>query len=465
MGEERWELAVIGAGPAGYVGALHGARLGLRTAVVEAGPVGGTCLNLGCIPTKTLAATAEVLNAVRRAGEFGIEVGEVRVDFPRAVARQRQVVDRLRRGIQYLFKKQGVTVITGTARFLDPQRLAVTGPDGTESMVVAERFLIATGSRPAVPAVFGYDGERVITSDEALTLPSLPERLVILGGGVIGCEFASFFATLGTRVAIVELMDTILPMLDREVAAAVQAALRKRGVTIHTGVQATAVEKGDDGVKVTLNTGAGVEGERLLISIGRRAASDGLALDRAGVDTTPRGEIPVNDRMLTAVPHIAAAGDVTAGRYKLAHVASREAVVAVEALLGRETRMDYRAVPSVVFTSPEAAGVGFTEEEARASAERQGLGKSAVRTGKFSFVANGKALAGGEYDGFVKVVAGPRGELWGVHIVGPHASDLIAEATLALQAGLQLEDLRRTIHAHPTLAEALWEAAEAVEQE
>ncbi|MGE5554628.1 MAG: dihydrolipoyl dehydrogenase [Betaproteobacteria bacterium] len=465
MSEERWDLVVIGAGPAGYVGALHGAKLGAKTAVVEPGPVGGTCLNRGCIPTKALAATAEVLNTVRRAGEFGIAVGEVRVDFQKILARQRQVVDRLRRGILYLFKQQGVTVITGTAHFLDPHRLAVTAPDGTEQVVAADRMLIATGSRPAVPAAFGYDGERVITSDEALSLPDLPESLVILGGGVVGCEFASFFATLGTRVAVVEMMETILPMLDREVAAAIHGALRKRGVTIHVGAQATAVEKTASGVKVTLSTGAVVEGERLLVSVGRRANSDGLALDRSEVATTPRGEIPVDDRMLTPVPHLGAAGDVTAGRFKLAHVASREAIVAVDNLLGRASRMDYRAVPSAVFTSPEASGVGLTEGEARAEAEREGLSGSSVRIGKFSFVANGKALAGGEYDGFVKVVAGAGGQLRGVHIVGPHASDLIAEAALALQARLTLEDLRRTIHAHPTLAEAVWEAVEAVEGE
>lgn len=462
MNESHWDLLVIGAGPAGYVGALHGAALGARTAVVEPGPVGGTCLNRGCIPTKTLSATAEVLNTVRRAAEYGIEVGEVRVDFAKAMARQRQVVDRLRRGIQFLFKKQGVELLAGTARFADPHRLVLAGPDGTEARLEADRILVATGSRPAVPAAFGYDGEQVLTSDEALALPELPKSLVILGGGVIGCEFASFFATLGTKVSIVELMETILPPLDREVSAAVHSALKKRGVAIHTGVQATAVEKTAQGVRLVLNTGAVVEGERLLVSVGRRAATDGLALERAGIATTPRGEIPVDERMLTSVPHIGAAGDVIAGRYKLAHTASREATVAVDNLLGRAARMDYRAVPGVVFTSPEAAGVGLTEAEALSWAEREGKSAGAVRTGKFSFVANGKALAGGEYEGFVKVVAGPEGEILGAHIVGPHASDLVAEATLAIQNGLRLEDLRRTIHAHPTLAEAIWDAAEAI---
>lgn len=462
MSETQWDLAVIGAGPAGYVGALRAAALGARTAVIEPGPVGGTCLNRGCIPTKTLAATAEVLQAVRRAGEFGIEVGEVRIDFAKAMARQRQVVDRLRRGILYLFKKAGVELITGTARFSDPHHLLVTGADGTAQTVSASRFLVCPGSHPVVPAAFGYDGERVITSDEALGLTDLPRSLVVLGGGVVGCEFASFFATLGTRVAVVEMMETILPMLDREVSGAVHSALRKRGVAVHTAVLATAVEKTETGVRVTLDSGAVVEGDRLLVSVGRRAATEGLGLERAGLALTPRGEVPVDDRMLTPVAHVGAAGDATAGRFKLAHVASREAIVAVENLLGRHCRMDYRAVPSVVFTSPEAAGVGLTESEARAEAERLGLAAGAVRVGKFSFVANGKALAGGEYEGFAKIVAGPGGEVRGVHVVGPHASDLIAEATLALQAGLSLEDLRRTIHAHPTLSEAIWDAAEAV---
>lgn len=463
MSEDRFDLVVIGAGPAGYVGALHAAKLGARVAVVEPGPVGGTCLNQGCIPTKALAATAEVLATVRRAAEFGIEVGEIRVDFAKAMARQRQVVDRLRRGILFLFRKQGVTQVEGRARFLDPHRLAVTVPDGTETTLVFDRGLIATGSRPAVPQALGYDGERVITSDEALALPELPKTLLILGGGVIGCEFASFFATLGTKVTVIELMPTILPMLDAEVAATVHGALKKRGVAFHLGVQATSVEKGPEGVRVTLSSGAGLSGERLLVSIGRRANSDELALDKAGVAVTPRGELPVDERLRTNVPHLAAAGDVTAGRFKLAHVASREAMVAVEALLGRESRMDYRAVPGVVFTAPEAAGVGLTEAEARAAEEKAGRDPAQVRVGKFAFVASGKALAGGEYEGFVKVLAGSGGELLGVHLVGPHASDLVVEATLALQAGLGVEGLRRAIHAHPTLSEVVWEAAEALE--
>lgn len=463
MSEDRWDLVVIGAGPAGYVGALHAARLGLRTAVVEPGPVGGTCLNRGCIPTKALAATAEVLHTIRRAADFGISVGEVQVDFPKVLARQRQVVDRLRRGILFLFKQHGVAHLAGTASFVDPHHVALMAADGSKTLLAAERFLVATGSRPAVPGVFGYDGESVITSDEALSLPVVPESLVILGGGVIGCEFASFFASLGTRVTVVELLETILPMLDREVAAAVRGALKKRGVAIHTGVRAAGVERGPGRVRVLLEGGAVVEGERLLVAIGRRAASDGLELERAGVTVDRRGEIPVDDRMLTNVAHIAAAGDVTAGRFKLAHVASREALVAVETLAGRESRMDYRAVPNAVFTIPEAAGVGLTEAEARAAVAAAGE-EAAVRVGKFAFVANGKALAGGEYEGFVKVVAGPGGELYGVHVVGPHASDLIAEATIALEAGIGLDGLRRAIHAHPTLAEAVWEAAEAATQ-
>jgi dihydrolipoamide dehydrogenase len=302
----------------------------------------------------------------------------------------------------------------------------------------------------------------VLTSDEALVLPELPGSLVILGGGVIGCEFASFFATLGTKVTVVELMPAILPMLDAEVSAAVHAALRRRGVAFHLGVKATAVEKGPGGVRLLLDSGVAVEGERLLVSIGRRANSDGLDLERAGIVLTPRGEVPVDEQMRTNVAHVAAAGDVTAGRYKLAHVASREALVAVESLLGRASRMSYRAVPAVVFTSPEAAGVGLTEAEARVAAEQAGLGPDAVRVGRFNFVASGKALAGGEHEGFVKVISGAGSELLGMHVVGPHASDLIAEATLALEAGLGVAGLRQAIHAHPTLAEAVWEAAEAV---
>lgn len=456
--EQRWDLVIIGAGPAGYVGAVRAAQMGARVVVVDEGQVGGTCLNRGCIPTKALAATAEVLNTVRRASDFGIEVGEVRIDFPKALARQRQVVERLRRGILFLFKKHGVTQISGTARFLDPHRVAVTEASGAETILLADRVLIATGSRPTVPAAFDYDGDRVITSDEALSLPELPQSLLILGGGVIGCEFASFFATLGTKVTVLELMPSILPLLDREVAGAVHSSLKKRGVTLLTGVKAVAVAKRPEGVELTLDNGTVLQAERLLVSVGRRANTDGLCLEAAGVSVTNRGEIPVDDRLHTNVPHIAAAGDVTAGRFKLAHVASHEALVAVESLLGRDSRIDYRAVPAAVFTSPEAAGVGLTEEEARAQAEQSG---EELQVGKFSFVASGKALAGGDYEGFVKVVAGAGGRLYGVHIVGPHASDLIPEAVLALQAGLGLDALTHAIHAHPTLAETVWEAASA----
>ncbi|MGE5508222.1 MAG: dihydrolipoyl dehydrogenase [Chitinophagales bacterium] len=459
--EQRWDLVVVGAGPAGYVGAVRAAQLGARVAVIDESHVGGTCLNRGCIPTKALAATAEVLSTVRRAGEFGIEVGEVRIDFSKAMARQRQVVERLRRGILFLFKKHGVTLFTGKARFLDPHRLAVVEATGSESVLVADRVLVATGSRPAVPPLFGWDGEQVITSDEALALPALPQSLLILGGGVIGCEFASFFATLGTKVTVLELMPSILPLLDREVAGVIHSALKKKGVVIQTGVKAVAVDKGPAGVSLTLEGGAVLEAERLLVSIGRRANTEGLGLEAAGVVLTGRGEIAVDARLRTNQPHIAAAGDVTAGRFKLAHVASHEALAAVESLLGREAHLDYLAVPGVVFTSPEAAGVGLTEEEARAEAEQRG---EQLRVGKFSFVASGKALAGGEYEGFVKVLAGGGGRLYGVHIVGPHASDLLPEAVLALQSGLGLDALIHAIHAHPTLSEAVWEAATAARE-
>jgi dihydrolipoamide dehydrogenase len=370
------------------------------------------------------------------------------------LSRQRSVVERLQKGIAFLFRKNGVAYVEGEARFSDPNTVVVTKRDGSVEELSAARFLLATGSRPAVLPLFQYDGETVITSNEALSLDAVPESLVVVGGGVVGCEFASIFAELGSKVTIIEMMPSILPMHDGEVSRQLTSYLKRRGITIHAKAKAAKVTKVPGGVTVSLEGGTEVTAAKMLVSIGRSVNTDSLGLGATGVATNQRGEILVDESMRTNIPHIYACGDATQGRFKLAHVASREGIVAVQNMRGNETRMSYRTIPSCVFTRPEAAGVGLTEEEAK-------LAGLVVRTGKALFLTSGKALAEGDSEGFVKVVVAENGRLLGMHIVGLHASDLIAEAAVAIESNLSACQLADVIHAHPTLAEVVQEAAEA----
>lgn len=453
----EYDVVIIGAGPGGYVAAIRAAQLGLSVCAVEEAAVGGTCLNRGCIPTKALYASVSLLAQMRRASEYGLRVGEVAADFPAIMARKAAVVDRLVKGIHHLFKKNRITLLAGRGRLLDCRRVRVEGPGGEVREVIGRHVILATGSRPAVFPALGYDGRQVITSDEALSLEAVPASLLVVGGGAIGCEFASLFAELGSRVTVVEAMPNLLPLVDEEVSRQLRSYFKRRGIEVKTGTTVQAVEKRPSSVKVFLGSGEELEVERVLVSVGRVPNTSDLGLEEAGVEVNARGEIPVTEGMETNVPGIFAVGDVTDVRAKLAHVASRQGVVAAERIAGRPAAMDYRAVPSCVFTRPEVASVGLTEAEAEKAGQP-------VRVGRFFFLANGKALAMGETEGFVKVVADGRdGRVLGVHIIGPHASDLIAEGTLAVEAGVSAERLAQVIHAHPTLPEALLEAAEAAE--
>ncbi|MCL6610119.1 MAG: dihydrolipoyl dehydrogenase [Peptococcaceae bacterium] len=449
-----YKVAVIGAGPGGYTAAIRAARLGARVALVEKGNVGGTCLNRGCIPTKTLAAGVSVLHAVRRAAEFGIGAGEVSVDIGRMMERKNRVVARLVQGVEFLLKKNKVDLIRGTARLAGKGRVAVEGPEVARELQ-AENIILATGTEPAMNRSFGYDGESVITSDEALNLGEVPPRLLIIGGGVIGCEFACIFSALGSKVTVAEVMPAILPLMDREVSRQVQALLKRQGINIRAGVKVREIQKLQGSVKAVLEGGEEIEADRVIISIGREMNLKGLGLEEAGAALGDRGEVLVNDRMETSVPGIYAVGDIT-GKIQLAHVASAQGLAAADNIMGRGRMMDYGLVPSCIYTSPEVGSVGLTSQEA----EERGI---SVETGKFSFIASGKAQAMGETDGFAKVLADPdTGRILGVHIVGPHAADLIAEAVVAMRAGFTAEQLAETIHAHPTLSETLMEAAGAV---
>lgn len=453
----EYQVAIIGAGPGGYIAALHAARLGMKVCLIEKSEVGGVCLNQGCIPTKTLVGSAKVFSLVTKAADYGIEAGtNARPDWKRILERKNQVVARLVKGIHYLLDQAKVELIKGTAALTSEHELKITFTDGTERSVGAEKIIIATGSEPSVPEFFNYDGAKVLTSNEALTLPELPESLAIIGGGVIGCEFASIFAAFGVKVTIVELMDQLIPNLDSEISGSLRLQLKKKGIGIHTATSVNQVVNEVHGVKLILSDGKNISTAKALVSIGRKPNSGQLGLEGIGVKLNAKGRIEVNQNLQTNLPWIYAIGDVNDQPWDLAHAASFQGVVAVRHLAGKPAIWSDEAMPNCIFTDPEVATVGMTVQEAA------GQGLETV-TSKAAFLANGKALAQGEAAGMVKVVADKKSRrILGVQIIGPEASDLIAEATLAVKYHLTVEQLAGTIHAHPTLAESLHEAAEGI---
>lgn len=453
----EYQVAIIGAGPGGYVAALHAARLGMRVCLIEKSEVGGVCLNQGCIPTKTLVGSAKVFSLLTKAAEYGIQTGsDARPDWKRILERKNQVIARLVKGIHYLLDQAKVELISGTAVFSSEHELQITLADGTKRSVKAEKIIVATGSEPSVPDVFDYDGVRVITSNESLTLPELPESLVIIGGGVIGCEFASIFATFGVKVTIVEVMDQLIPNLDPEISGSLRLQLKKKRIEIRTSTSVSEVLKEESGVRLILSDGKDLFTSKALVSIGRRPSSSQLGLEEIGVKLDSRGRIQVNRHLQTNHPWIYGIGDVNDQPWDLAHAASFQGITAVEHLAGKPVVWSDEAMPNCIFTDPEVATVGMTVQEATAQ------GWDAV-TSKAPFLANGKALAQGEAVGFIKLVADKKsGRILGAQIIGPEASDLIAEAALAVKHHLTIGQLARTIHAHPTLAESVKEAAEGI---
>ncbi len=450
-----YKIAIIGGGPGGYVAAIRAAQLGARVAVIEKADLGGTCLNWGCIPTKALVAGTETLAMIKNSEEFGIKADNPEVNFAAMMARKDQVVQRLVKGIHFLFKKNKIDLYEGTGRLTSVSSIEVMKKDGTTDKIEAENIIIATGSEPALISGLGYDGDRVITSNEALSLTEVPKSLLIIGGGVIGCEFACIFAELGCEITIVDIMPTILPGVDEEASKTMQSLFKRRKIKIKTNAKITSVRKDSDSVAAILDSGEELSADKVLISIGRTFNTEGLGFKELGIAQGPKNEIIVNSRMQTNIPGIYAIGDIT-NKIQLAHVASAQGIAAVENIMGRDKEMNYDVVPNCIFTAPEVAGVGITGQQAR----EQGI---SVSTGKFPFMALGKAQASGKTDGFVKILADSHTDrILGVHIVGPHATDLIAEAALAVKLGATSGQLAETIHAHPTLAEAMMEAAEAV---
>lgn len=453
---QDYDVIVIGSGPGGYVAGIRAGQLGLKVAVVERDPFyGGTCLHRGCIPTKALLHTATVLDEIREAGGIGIEVGEPKLDMEKAQKNKQKVVDSNARGIVGLFKKYKVEGITGTGKIVGAGKVEVTGEGGAKTLTT-RNVLVATGSVPREIPIAPSDGERILTSDHILRLGRVPASLAVLGGGAVGTEFASMFTAFGSKVTLVEMLDRLLPAEDEEVSKEVQKAFRKRGIEVKTGTKLTGVEKTDGGVRLSFEgTEDKVEAEALLVAVGRAPYTEGLGLDSVGIETQ-RGYLEVDALGRTEAEGVWAIGDVITRGPWLAHKASAEGIVAVEEIAGHPTRpVDPKRVPSVVFTEPEVGSIGLTEAAAREAGYD-------VAVGKFPFAAVGKAKIEGKTAGFFKIVRDTRyDEVLGVHIVGAHATDLIAEACAALQVEATTEDLFRAVHAHPTLAEGMAEAAHA----
>jgi dihydrolipoyl dehydrogenase len=458
-------IAILGAGPGGYVAAIRAAQLGARVTVVENQALGGVCLNWGCIPSKALLSVVDLGDKIKKAGDLGIQVeGSVGYDPAVMVARKNKVVGTLVKGIATLFSTWGIEHLDGTGSLLDSRTIRVLKKDGADTRVMADALVIATGSSwPNLP-LFPIDGRQIITSKQALDLARIPSSLLIVGGGVEGCEFASLYNGLGTVVTIVELLPRLLPLEDEEIGRFMERELKKRGVDIRTGTTVEKVERGEKTVDVTLKDGSMITADQLLVSVGRGFNSRGIGLEKSGVLVGSRGEIQVNEHMETNVPGVYAIGDVV-GKAMLAHVASTQGKVAVENILGHDRRMDYDVVPAGIFTLPEIGRVGLTEQQVREQAVSQGRqAETAIKIGRFRYAGLGKAQGTGDITGLFKVIADAEsGKLLGVHIIGAHAADLIHEATLAMQLGATVAQVADMIHAHPTLAEGMMEAIEDVD--
>lgn len=461
--ETKFDILVIGGGPGGYVAAIRGAQLGFKIALVEKrDTLGGTCLNVGCIPSKALLDSSEAYHLIQHKAEVhGIKVGDVSVDISKMMARKEAVVSATTKGIDYLIKKNKITRFQGIGTFLSPTSLRVTDKAGNTTELTADRIIIATGSIPTPFPLLPTDGKRIITSNEALSLTEIPSRLTIIGGGVIGLELGSVYARLGTAVSIVEYLPAIVPGMDKELTSQLQKSLEKLGIRFYLGTKVTGgAYLNDTTVYVDMEPSKGGKSEKLesdliLVAIGRQPYFDGLGLERVGITPGPDKRLPVNDHFQTTIPSIFAIGDIIKG-LMIAHKASEEAVACIELIAGQKPHLNYQTIPGVIYTWPEAAAVGATEEQLKQD-------NRSYKIGKFPFKASGRARAAEESEGFVKVLAdADTDEVLGIHILGPRAADMIGEAVLAMEYKASSEDIARLTHAHPTYSEALKEAALAV---
>ena len=454
----QFDVTVIGSGPGGYVAAIRCAQLGFKTAIIEKYPtMGGTCLNVGCIPSKALLDSSEHFeNAKHTFANHGIIINEPTADIARMVARKNEVVDQTTKGINFLMDKNKITVFEGVGSFESATQIKVTKNDGSSETIESKYTIIATGSKPSSLPFISLDKERIITSTEALNLKEIPKHLIVIGGGVIGLELGSVYKRLGSDVTVVEFMDKIIPTMDGSLSKELQKVLKKQGMkfNLSTGVQS--VERNGESVKVTAKDKKGeevvFEGDYVLVSVGRKPYTEGLSLEKAGVDLDERGRVKTNDHLQTNVSNIYAIGDVVAGAM-LAHKASEEGVLVAEQLAGQKPHINYNLIPGVVYTWPEVAAVGKTEEQLK----EEGI---AIKVGNFPMRALGRSRASGDLDGFVKIIADEKtDEVLGVHMIGARAADMIAAAVTAMEFRASAEDISRMSHAHPTFAEAIKEAA------
>ncbi len=454
---ERFDVVFIGGGPAGYEGAIRGALLGARVAVIEEKALGGVCLHSGCIPTKSLVSSVKVLKSFRSAKAFGINVsGEVSPDLASMMARKDRIIKNLTRGIRNLFKSHRIALIEGHGRFLDPGRIAIKRPDGQDIEIESSASVIATGSKPAIIPAFPINGRNILSSEHLFELVTLPKSMLIIGAGAIGCEWGFIIQALGVEVTIIEMLTHAAPLEDEDTSILLEREMKKCKIRLLTGEKILSLgESPDKELVAQTESGREIRVDKVLVSIGRVANTNALNLESTGIKLTERGSVSVNEKMETNIPGIYAAGDVTPGPL-LASVAGAEAKVAVCNALGGKETMDYRAIPTAMFTFPEIGSVGLSEREAR----EKGLDYKIAR---FPFRSLGKAHAQGEIAGQVKLVAETGTDrILGAHIIGPGASILVHEAAIALRTGATAEDLARVIHAHPTLSEALMEAGEAL---
>ena len=454
MAAKSFDCVVIGSGPGGYVAAIRAAQLGLKTAVIEREAPGGVCLNWGCIPTKALLKSAEVLQTLRHAQDFGLSAGDVKFDFPGVVQRSRKVVEKMTKGVEFLFKKNKIELILGTGKLRPGNVVAVTDKNGVETTVGYKNVIIATGARARTFPSLPVDGERVITYRHALDLRTCPQKLLVVGAGAIGIEFAYFYSSFGAEVTVVELLDAVLPIEDQEVSKLLEKSFKKAGIQIKTQTQVESLVRKGQGVSAILKSGDRVEqwdGDYCLVAVGVQGNSENLGLEEVGVKLE-KSFIKVDKFYQTGVPGIYAIGDIV-GPPWLAHVASHEGIIAAEHLAGQHPHpLDYRGVPGCTYCQPQVASIGLTEKAATATGKK-------IRIGRFPFSASGKAVATGETEGFVKVIIDAEiEEVLGIHIIHPEATELIGEASIIHSHEGIASSVLNTIHAHPTLSEALMEA-------
>lgn len=454
----QFDVTIIGSGPGGYVAAIRCAQLGFKTAIIEKyATLGGTCLNVGCIPSKALLASSHHYEELQHFADHGIEVsGEVKVNLEKMIARKQAVVDQTSGGVKYLMDKNKVTVFEGLGSFESATSVKVTKADGSSEIIESKNIIVATGSKPSSLPFIKLDKDRIITSTEALKLKEVPKHLVIIGGGVIGIELGQVYLRLGAQVSVVEFMDRIIPGMDASLSKELTKVLKKQGMKFYTSHKVQSVVRAGDVVTVKAENAKGeiitLEGDYSLVSVGRRPYTDGLNAEKAGVKVTDRGQIEVNNHLQTSAANIYAIGDVVRGAM-LAHKAEEEGVMVAEILAGQKPHIDYNLIPGVVYTWPEVAAVGKTEEQLKA----EGID---FKAGSFPFKALGRARAGDDTDGFVKILADAKtDEVLGVHMIGARCADLIAEAVTAMEFRASAEDISRMSHAHPTFAEAIKEAA------